>query len=243
MRWPLSRASTGSYLCPFRSNGPWRPWMRPSSGQQTKGLLSLTCILWLHPKECQKSNGKKRFKSVLTLNLALSLLKKATNWLWMYVWMSCVDGRSALMAFGRIATRQFRNVALFATARLWSIDKYDNGTANTLQLHALGCRTPRIPLPLSVHHLLKTLLVWTETSHQGSSVLPSRASTRLVELRSGVLRYSSLHTVPYTARSGYGCAGGMKNYCLHGRPGAFHSFQETSGHFCSIVSDLLISCW
>ena len=222
--------------------------MRPSSGQQTKGLLWLTHVLWLHPKECQKSNGKKRFKSVLTLNLALSSLKKATNWLWMYVWMLCVDGRSALMAFGRIVTRQFRNVALFATARLWSIDKYDNHTANTLQLHALGCHTPRIPPPLSVRHLLKTLLVWTETSHQGSSVLPSlqlpsHASTRLVELCSGVLGYSSLHTVPYTAHSGYRCAGGMKNYCLHGRPSAFHSFQETLGHFCSIVSDLLISCW
>lgn len=114
--------------------------------------------------------------------------------------------------------------------------------ANTIQLHIPGCRTPRIlPLP-SVRHLLKTPLVWTETYHQVSSVLPSLqlsllSSPRLVGLRSGVLGSSSLHTVPYTARSGYGCAGGMKNYCLHGRPGAFHSLQETLGHFCSIVSD------
>ena len=61
---------------------------------------------------------EKEVKEWLTWISTFSYLMKLMNSLWMNVVMSWLDGTSALVAFGRIATKQFRKAALSATGNV-----------------------------------------------------------------------------------------------------------------------------
>lgn len=93
---------------------------------------------------------------VLTHILSFSLSMNAMNWLWIYVMVSWGVGRSSFKLPGCIATRQFRNLTLLATARLLS-SHYGESHCTTMPLHSPGHHKQQIWPLLSVPLALKTL--------------------------------------------------------------------------------------
>ena len=100
----------------------------------------------------------------VTWIVAFRLSKNLMNELWMYLEMSWVDGRSALVVAGCIATMQLRNVALFATARDW-INRLDTTRGLGWLVNSPGHRIPQILQPTLAHFLLRTPWPWSFQHH------------------------------------------------------------------------------
>ena len=71
----------------------------------------------------------------LTRILSFSLVSHFIHSLWIYFVTSCILGKSRVIAFGLIATRQLRKTALFVTANAWRV----NTNINWLELLQVLC--------------------------------------------------------------------------------------------------------
>ena len=97
-------------VIPMKDAFIWSTDQRSVVVEMWPELLSLDFVFKL-----QASRG--RIKK-LTWTLHLRVWRKSTKELWIKVMMSWLEGMSALLVFGRIATKQFLNASLLATARL-----------------------------------------------------------------------------------------------------------------------------
>src|SRR5260370_644182 len=94
------------------------------------------------------------YQPPLTCILPLSLVRHFIHSLWIYFVTLCILGKSRVIAFGLIATRQMGKTAIFVTANAWGV----NMNINWLELlqvlcmvhtwssqatnHATACRMP-----------------------------------------------------------------------------------------------------
>lgn len=145
--------------------------------------------------------------------------------------MSCIEGISAFIAAGCIATKQFLKVALFATAKDCWVSISNRLCADTIECSP-GHHRPQILQPHTGHPLSKTgaILGPSETSYLASSehsslLLPGLASM-LMEVHDDSHLFPILHTFPCTHHSGLGYADDKMNYCQHETSSVCHFLQQ-----------------
>src|SRR5258708_20078101 len=75
------------------------------------------------------------YRAPLMCILSFSSVSHFIHSLWIYFVTSCILGKSRVIAFGLIATRQLRKTALFVTANAWRV----NMNINWLELLQVLC--------------------------------------------------------------------------------------------------------
>jgi hypothetical protein len=162
--------------------------------------------------------------------------------------MSWVEGKSSLVAFGRIATKQLRNVTLSATMsdyRQPSVimplimiysRQYNllpgHHKRQTQQLHAIHsfARTLSPSIVSGRCHPNSAVALSSSTLHLSASGL-------LEELNDDSLVSPASSTVPDTTHNGCGCADDTTNWTPHEMLSSHHSFSQIRGPSCySMVS-------
>ena len=167
---------------------------------------------------------------IRTCTLLFRFFIMTMNLLCMNFSISLLVGISSLVAFGCIDMRQFLNLILFPTARLFQHATPQHFIMAQSLVFLPGHHTPQIAQQLSPWLLLKTL----------SASTPSEKLLRVFAVPFSFLSSTSLvgwhgdvpsdpaHCISsYKYHSGFGCADDMMNCCLHEMHAAFRSSTQT----------------